>query len=58
MRIVGEARNHMPVQMRHHVAERGEVDLVGRHHLAQRRFGGQHHAHQRLLVAATGRSFP
>jgi hypothetical protein len=40
----------MPVQMRHQVAERGQIDLVGRHHLAQRGFGRQHHSHQGRLV--------
>jgi hypothetical protein len=50
MRVIGKTRNHMPVQMRHQVAERSKIDLVGRHHLAQRGFGSEYHAHQRLLM--------
>ena len=42
MRIVGVARNHVPVQVRHHVAQAGDVDLVRLHHLAQRRFDLPH----------------
>jgi hypothetical protein len=48
MRVVAEARDHMPVQVRHDIAERGEVDLVGRHHFTQRGFAGEHHLHQCL----------
>ena len=34
-RVPVEARDHMPVQVRHHVAERGEVDLGRRQRVAQ-----------------------
>jgi len=50
MRVIPETGNHMPVQMRHHIAERSEVDLVGGQHFAHCRFGGKYHTHQGLLV--------
>ena len=30
MRVVSEARNHVPVQVRRHVAQAGEVDFLRR----------------------------
>lgn len=36
----------MPVQVRYDIAERGEVDLVGAHHVAHGLFGFAHHLHQ------------
>ncbi|MNN59555.1 hypothetical protein D3C81_1746790 [compost metagenome] len=36
----------MPVQVRHHVAERRQVDLVGGHHLAHHPFHARHQPHQ------------
>lgn len=46
MRIVAEAGNQMPVQMRHHIAEAGQVDFLGLHHFTQRGFDLTHGAHQ------------
>jgi hypothetical protein len=51
MRIVGKARNHMPVQVRDHVAEAGEIDLVRPQQLAQGLFDAEHHGH---AVGAVG----
>jgi hypothetical protein len=41
-----EARNDMPMQMRSHIAEAGEIDLVRMHHLSNRRFDGKYGRHE------------
>ncbi len=38
----------MPVQMWHHVAEAGQIDLVGLHDFPHRRFHREYHRHQAL----------
>jgi hypothetical protein len=44
--VSGEARDHVPVHVRHDVPEAGEVDLVGLEALAQRRFDREHDLHE------------
>ena len=46
MLVLLEARNDMPMQMRSHVAETGEIDLVGAHHLPYRRFHCKYGCHE------------
>jgi hypothetical protein len=46
VRVVREARDHVPVHVRHHVAEAGQVDLVRLHHAAHRALHCVHDAHQ------------
>jgi hypothetical protein len=45
MAVPVKARNHMPVQVRHHVAQRCNVDLGGLQILAQGLFNLCHHIH-------------
>jgi hypothetical protein len=40
------ARDDMPMQMRSHVAEAGEIDLVRMYHLSYRRFDGKYGCHE------------
>ena len=49
MRIMLEARDHVPVQVRSHVAQAREIDFVRVKHFAQRRLDGQNDAHAMLL---------
>ena len=46
MFVMFVARNDMPMQMRGHVAEAGEIDLVRMHHLSYRRFDGKYGCHE------------
>jgi DNA-binding ferritin-like protein len=48
MPVVGEARDHMPVQVRYHVAQAGQVDFRRLHQLAQSLLDGKYHAHQSI----------
>src|SRR5581483_10458363 len=51
MAVVGEARDHVPVQVLRHVAQAREVHLVGTQQLAQRGLGREHRVHEaRALV--------
>ena len=42
MRVVSGARDHVPVQVRYLIAERGEVHLLGLEEAAQRGFRSQY----------------
>src|SRR5450759_728521 len=46
MFVMFVARNDMPMQMRGHVAEAGEVDLVRMYHLSYRCFDGKYDRHE------------
>jgi hypothetical protein len=50
MAVPIEARNHMSVQVRNHVAQRGQVDLVGLKLLAQSLFHHHHRLHADLAL--------
>ena len=50
MAVVPPARNDMPMQMRHYIAETGKVNLVGLIANAQGSLYGKHHIHQRALL--------
>src|SRR6185295_8135156 len=54
VRIVGEARDHVPVHMRHDVSQACKVDLVGPVELAQRRLAGEHRLHQPVTFGEVG----
>src|SRR5678816_2717151 len=51
VRIVHVARDHVPVQVGHDVAEAREVDLVGPQLLAQYRLDREHHIHEVSALA-------
>lgn len=46
MCVVTEARHDVPMQMRHPVAKRGEIDLDGADELSQRPLDSKHDAHE------------
>lgn len=46
MFVVFVARNDMPMQMRSHIAEAGEIDLVRMYYLSYRRFDGKYGCHE------------
>ena len=46
MRIVSETRDGVPMQVRHLIAKRSEIDLVGAHGVAQRTLHRKYHAHK------------
>jgi len=50
MRIIGKARNDVPVQVRHHVAETGQVDLSGASSSRSTRSTTKHGLHQPLAL--------
>ena len=59
MRIVGESWYHMPVQMRHDIAEAGEIDLFRRKQLAQQSLDRVDDAQQpRTIPLGEVRHFP
>jgi len=51
MAIVMPARNDVPVQMRRHVAEAGEIHLVGSEKRAHDLLDGENHIHQGNALA-------
>lgn len=46
MRIVSKTRDQVPVQMRHHIAEAGQIDFLRLQNLALRSFYLADHLHQ------------
>ena len=59
MRIAGESRYHVPVQMRHDVAETGEIDFFRRKQIAQQSFDRIDDTHQpRSIGFGQIRHFP
>ena len=50
MAVVAPARDDVPMEMRGHIAETGEIDLVGLHRLAQRMFDAHDDIHQVLCL--------
>lgn len=46
------ARNDMPMQMRGHIAEAGEIDLVRMYHLSYRRLDGKYGRHDMPLFGS------
>jgi hypothetical protein len=50
MRVVQEARNQVPVQVRHEIAETRHVHLVRREQRAKRGLDTKHDAHQVLAI--------
>ncbi|KAG1433524.1 hypothetical protein G6F57_022085 [Rhizopus arrhizus] len=48
MAVAAPARNYMPVQVRHHVAQRRQIDLVRCQHRLLRFFHRIHGAHQQI----------
>ena len=50
MRIVGKSRDDVPVQMRHNIAETGEIDFFRRKQLAQQSLDNIDDAHQPCAI--------
>jgi hypothetical protein len=50
MSVVLPASNHVPVQVRHHVAETAQIDLLGLRDFAHAALDLPHHMHQMLAV--------
>lgn len=48
--VVSAARNHVPMHVRHHVAQARDVHLVGPDDVAHRFFRREHHVHQMAPV--------
>ena len=50
MTIIREARDNVPMNMRHHVAKACQIDLPRRHQFAQYYFRGKYDTHQALAL--------
>lgn len=50
MPVIAPARNDMPMHMRHHIAERGEIDFVWCEHIDQCLFDRIDRAHQHITL--------
>ncbi len=52
MLVLPETRNDMPMQVRSHISETGEIDLVGTHRLAYRCFHCKHGRHEMFTLGS------